>query len=103
MTNNTNLEKIAQTESRENEKGIFSKVRDYMKRDYEQTQEDFSAGFDAAREFGSRGIGKIRCYIERGKPELAMAYIGERVRDMTLEQQRDLLEGATPEHYEMAR
>jgi prepilin-type N-terminal cleavage/methylation domain-containing protein len=63
------LEQITLEESEE--KGIFSKVRDYVKRDYE--------------------------------PELAMAYVGERVRDMTPEQQREVLESAAPEHYELAK
>jgi len=101
------LERITRKESEK--KGLLAraveKTRDYMKRDYEQTRVDFSGGFDAIKEFGSRGISKMRNYFEAGKPELAYAYAEDHVRNMSADEQREFLEShpLTEQQYQAAQ
>ena len=60
----------------------------YLKKDYQQTKADFNA----VKEFGAKAINKIGSYLAAGKPQLAFAYAGNRVRGMTPEQQKQFLE-----------
>ncbi len=102
------LEQIAQKEAGNagEEKGIFSRAVDYMKRDYEQTKQDFrnvGDGLRYAARIGERGITKMRNYLSRDQPELALAYAGNHARNLSSEQQRELVQNLTPEQYDRAK
>lgn len=83
--------------------GLFSKVGDFMKRDYQQTKDDFKSAGNYAARIGERGITKIKNYFARDQPELALAYAGNHARNMSPEQQREAIQNLTPEQYDAAK